>query len=902
MQPHLAELPAERREGNDLTLAAQPPQAWRSWPPGTVSRRPIFLWCEHYNRRTLVPLAAGSCLGSYEILAPIGAGGMGEVYRARDTKLAREVAIKVLPEDVAAHATALARFEREARAIAALSHPNILAIHDFGTSDGVIYAVMELLHGETLRQRLDHGAIPARRATEIAREIALGLAAAHERGVVHRDLKPENLFLTKDGLVKILDFGLARQIPDQRSEVSRTLSDHTTPGTILGTNGYMSPEQVRGEPADHRSDIFSFGAVLYEMLAGRRAFQGGTVVETLNAILREEPEPPGGSRPLPPGLERTVLHCLEKKPEDRFQSARDLAFDLGALSGSASTPSAIPTATRSGRTFRRAGMAGAAIALAALLVWAGRRTVGGQPSASEPTFRRLTFRRGNIVSARFTPDGRTVVYSASWEGKPAELLTVRTDSLESQPLGVVQAAVASVSSKGELALLLLRDGEPTLARLPLGASNPRELLENVLAASWAPAGEDLAVLHRSGDISLEYPIGHRLYRSAFLDSKVRVSPDGKLVAVAESRQNKPPQTVAIFDQSGARRTLATVDILDGFAWSPTTGELLFIGGDENEAALRAVDAAGHARIVMPLLGRSLYLHDVSSDGRLLLERSSTRTELRWRSVKEPRDRSLSWLDGSDLRALSDDGQTVLFGEIGDGRRSQGSGVYMRRSDGSPAVRLGDGVAQCFSSDGKSAFALAGDPFEIIRLPIGPGSPRKVTVTGIEPLDVFTLPGDRIALLYLDDEGRSAWAIAGQDGGPPIRLNTPEIKVTAGAASSPDGQLGVYANAEGKMFVLPLTGGPSRPLPGPPLQEGELIQQWSADGRSLFIARFEGLTVRVTRRDIATGHSEPLLLAQPDDTTGVTRLLNFQLSRSGESYAYSQERVEVSDLFVVDGLK
>ena len=350
-----------------------------------------------------MPLAAGSRLGSYEILAPLGAGGMGEVYRARDTKLAREVAIKVLPEDVAADATALARFEREARAIAALSHPNILAIHDFGTSDGVIYAVMELLHGETLRQRLDHGAIPARRATEIAREIALGLAAAHERGVVHRDLKPENLFLTKDGLVKILDFGLARQIPDQRSEVSRTLSDHTTPGTILGTIGYMSPEQVRGHEADHRSDIFSFGSILYEMLAGRRAFQGGTVVETLNAILREEPEPPGEVdryRPASSGPSSTVSR---RSPRIGFSPRAILAFDLGALSGSASTPSAIPTATRSGRTFRRAGMAGAAIALAALLVWAGRRTVGGQPSAGEPTFRRLTFRRGNIVSARFTP-------------------------------------------------------------------------------------------------------------------------------------------------------------------------------------------------------------------------------------------------------------------------------------------------------------------------------------------------------------------------------------------------------------------------------------------------------------------------------------------------------------------
>ena len=269
-----------------------------------------------------------------------------------------------------------------------------------------------------------------------------------------------------------------------------------------------------------------------------------------------------------------------------------------------------------------------------------------------------------------------------------------------------------------------------------------------------------------------------------------------------------PETVAIFDQSGARRTLATVDILDGFAWSPTTGELLFIGGDENEAALRAVDAAGHARIVMPLLGCSLYLHDVSSDGRLLLERSSTRTELRWRSVKEPRDRSLSGLDGSDLRALSDDGETVLFGEIGERRRSQGSGVYMRRKPTSLTRRSACRAAESPSASPPTASPRLrfGDPFEIIRLPIGPGSPRKVTVTGIEPLDVFTLPGDRIALLYLElDEGRSAWAIAGQDGGPPIRLNTPEIKWTAGAASSPDGQLGGLRQRRGEDVRAPAHG-------------------------------------------------------------------------------------------------
>jgi serine/threonine protein kinase/tetratricopeptide (TPR) repeat protein len=287
-----------------------------------------------------LPLTPGFRLGPYEILSLLGAGGMGEVYRARDSKLDRYVAIKVLPESVAADPDRLGRFEREAKAIAALSHPNILAIHDFGTQEGVSYAVMELLEGETLRGRLVAGPIHQKQVVDYALQIAKGLSAAHEKGIVHRDLKPENLFVGKDGHVKILDFGLAKREtpvdPGEQTDAA-TASGHTEPGTVMGTVGYMSPEQVRGRPADRRSDIFSFGAVLYEMLTGRRAFRGDTAVETMNAILKEEPPGLAGSAPeVSPALERVVRHCLEKNPAERFQSARDIAFALGeASSGSA---------------------------------------------------------------------------------------------------------------------------------------------------------------------------------------------------------------------------------------------------------------------------------------------------------------------------------------------------------------------------------------------------------------------------------------------------------------------------------------------------------------------------------------------------------------------------------------
>ena len=302
------------------------------------------------SRRHAPALTPGRRLGRYEILSPLGAGGMGEVYRARDSKLKRDVAVKVLPGYVSGDPEFLARFEREASAVAALSHPNILSIFDFGNEDGVAFAVMELLEGNTLREMLAAGPISQRKAADYAQQVARGLWAAHERGVVHRDLKPENLFVTRDGQVKILDFGLAKNVgraaPGKQTSAP-TVSGQTQPGTVMGTVGYMSPEQVRGLPADHRSDIFCLGAVLYEMLSGRRAFSGATAADTMSAILNAEPpELSGSGRKVPPGLDRIVRHCLEKNAEERFQSARDLAFALESVSQTSGEQGAVAAPRR----------------------------------------------------------------------------------------------------------------------------------------------------------------------------------------------------------------------------------------------------------------------------------------------------------------------------------------------------------------------------------------------------------------------------------------------------------------------------------------------------------------------------------------------------------------------------
>jgi serine/threonine protein kinase len=373
-----------------------------------------------------VTLTSGSKLGPYEILAPLGAGGMGEVYRARDVRLNRDVAIKVLPAAFVRDAERLRRFQQEAQAVAALNHPNILAVHDFGEHDGSPYLVTELLEGETLREKLRPGALPVRKATEYGAQVARGLAAAHEKGIVHRDLKPENVFVTRDGRVKILDFGLAKLIQPEGAVLhdAATLASRTEPGVVMGTVGYMSPEQVKGETADHRSDLFSFGAILYEMLSGKRAFHGDTAVETMSAILKQDPpELTETNRTVPPALERVVRHCMEKNPEERFQSARDVAFNLETLSEISSSSGAVRAVKVPRHRFGVFPVLTGLLLVAVIAgLWLWPRS---QPAV--PVFHRLTYQSGTVNSARFSPDGHTVVYSASWQGRPSQIYSTRAE-------------------------------------------------------------------------------------------------------------------------------------------------------------------------------------------------------------------------------------------------------------------------------------------------------------------------------------------------------------------------------------------------------------------------------------------------------------------------------------------
>jgi eukaryotic-like serine/threonine-protein kinase len=568
-----------------------------------------------------MPLATGNRLGPYEILTPLGAGGMGEVYRAHDSRLDRTVAIKILPSSFAADQDRLQRFAQEARAAAALNHPNILSIFDIGDEHGTTYVVSELLEGETLRARLLKAPIPLRKAINYALQIAHGLAAAHGKGIVHRDLKPENLFLTNDDRVKILDFGLAkmmRQPGASETGDAMTAQFATEAGMVMGTVGYMSPEQVRGKPAVPESDIFAFGAILYEMVSGKRAFHRDSAADTMSAILHEEPpELTETARNVPSGLERIVRHCLEKNPAQRFHSAGDLAFDLEAMADITSSKSGMQAAAQQVRAHdsRRKLLFGALAVLVAAAVlgvgwWVGR----GSANVAPPEYQQITFRTGSIGNARFTPDGG-VVYQASWDGDEGQLYLVRTDEHGSRELGMKNAELLAISRSGELAIRLDTVGMTgyarvgTLARVPLSGGTPREVLENVQDADWSPSGDSLAVVRfvpENRHWRLEYPIGKVLLDGINWISNPKISPDGKSVAFGDHENSigDDQGSVAVIGPDGKEKKLTSGWLsLEGIAWSPAGDEVWFSGTRSGSSEnLRGVTLGGKLRDITNVPG------------------------------------------------------------------------------------------------------------------------------------------------------------------------------------------------------------------------------------------------------------------------------------------------------------
>jgi len=847
-------------------------------------------------------LQTDAMLGPYRIVGLIGEGGMGAVYRARDTRLGRDVAIKVLTNITLSDREPLLRFEQEARATGMLNHPNLLTVFDVGTFEEAPFLVTELLEGETLRDRLIRGQVSIRIAIEIGLQMAHGLAAAHEKGIVHRDLKPENIFLTRDRRVKILDFGIAKLNAGFGSNDGPTFSPAATePGMVIGTVGYMSPEQVRGEAVDHRSDLFAFGTILYEILSGHRAFKRNSGIETLSAILKEEPPDVSQFNPaVPPALERVVRRCLEKEREQRFQSARDLAFNLETLSTlstlsspptfTGATPNPLPHATTAASTAQTVSTAATAVRgapqaqgaipttqragggarpsrptmtsvarprrraspiLVALLFvaavagaalggwWLATRTRGEAP---EVAYHRITFRRGTVRAARFGGDGDTIVYSAAWDGAAPEVFIATRQAPDARALGIPDCDVAAISGSGELAILLHRDrvgGTGTLARVPLAGGLPREIADGVQQADWSPDGASLAIIRAAGDKwRVEAPIGTVLYETVHSLRDLRYSPDGTRIAFFESIQGEFHLTVL----DGHRPSTIAKGWphgTSGLAWSPNGSELWVTGTSTAEPpALYAVTvASGDMRLVARLTG-SMKIFDISPAGRVLLTNGTWRAALEYQAPGEAAPRDAAWLDWSIIADLAADGRTILFSE---GREGGGAkrAVFLRRTDAPVPVRLGDGFADGLSPDGRLALCHSPDQ-KLVILPTGTGEVRELKVRGSFDNGAVWFADNKRVVVAGAVEKHSYQLHVLDTLDETIRAISPENIAGEGTGARP------FALSPDDRFVAGLTAkstialypvdGTGAPAAVPGTQPGEVPIAFSADGTMLYVYR------------------------------------------------------------------
>jgi len=865
-------------------------------------------------------LTAGTKLGPYEIIAPLGAGGMGEVYRARDTRLGREVALKVLPEYFSRDADRLRRFEQEARAVAALSHPNILAIHDIGEHNGAPFIVSELLEGNSLRGELDHGPLSQRKASDYAAQIAQGLSAAHEKNIIHRDLKPENIFLTKEGRVKILDFGLAKLSPTTGGAKSESdgltmTSSPTEAGVVMGTAGYMAPEQVRGSGVDSRTDIFAFGAVLYEMASGKRAFQRDTAAETMTAILKEDPpELSEMTHPVSPAMERIVRRCLEKQPEQRFQSAKDLAFALEALSGTSSTSgsrtaanAAIAEATR--KTPWPAIVVGVAVLgllLGAAIAWLLR------PDAPPPpTFARVSFHRGEVIRARFAPDGKTVLYSAKFGGGLPDTYNIREDYPETTPAGMGGALLLAISRQGQTAVLMRPkyyahyQWSGTLATSPMGGSAPRELLENVFDADWSPDGNELSVIVRDREHNkwgLQYPLGTVLLESENWLSDPRISPDGKQVALFRHPPNPDDRgDVVLFDRSGHARTLSTGwESLEGLAWSPSGKEVWFSAALSGEQyCIHAVSLSGKERTVYCGTAPTRIL-DITPSGRALVSTEETRGSMalveRGSSSEE---RDLSWLSYSWGPRISQDGTEILFTDLSE-QSGNNYSVYVRKSDGSPAVRLtGGGYGTDLSPDGKWALVLLpDDPSARVQLvPVGAGQARMLHWDGLQPRWAEWCPdGQHILLTASNSSHVEAVYLTDANGSAPKQLQpgtVPWGSVAPGSNSFVTFQNGAWV-------VRSISDRSSKTIAG--IQAGEFPIAWALDAKHLFVQAITASGLSIYKVDVESGQRELWRAVTPKDQVGLRPMnVSTAITPDGRWMAFTY-RTQLGQLYRSDSLK
>ena len=859
-----------------------------------------------------MPLTAGTRLGPYEILAPLGAGGMGEVYQASDTRLGRDVAIKVLPADLAGDPERLARFEREARAVSALNHPNIVTLYEVGTGDAGPYLVLEKIDGRSLRDVLAEGPLPIRRTLTLAAQIAEGVAKAHAAGIVHRDLKPDNVMITADGFAKVLDFGLAKLVFPELGAApiaETTMAKDTASGIVLGTLGYLSPEQAAGKPADFRTDQFALGALMYEMATGTRPFKRATVLESLTATIREEPEPVRSKRPdVPAPFEWLIERCLAKDPNDRYASTSDLARDLASMRDRLSDLTRMPAveAPPRARAIPRRLLGWTAAAAVVAAVAAGAFTWGLRTApVSVPSFRPLTFERGIITGARFGSDGKTVFYSMARGAEPSYVYVTRSDRIESRRLEILPGFLLSVSSKDELGVLLTNEratyiAPGTYVRVPAIGGTPRQLVDGVTYADWSADGEHLAIQRGA----CEFPAGRPIKGSCALP---RVSPDGASVAFVSVTRDKDASSgfvsrLMVQTAGGEPIAITVMPHIFGHAWSRDGREVWFTGsetGSPLDRALYAVPLRGRPRLIARAPG-AITVYDVAPDNKSAL----VITGAGWfginARIEDARDeRSLEHAGRADIVGITADGTRVLLNETRDVAR----GALLKTTDGTQTVTLDPGIGHGLSPDGAWAVVLSREnPPRIKLVSTGAAGARDLPLEGaLEP--VLSEParwsgdGRRMFILLVTEKDslRSARVHLHEESGS-WRAVTPAGR-PGPFVVSPRGDIIAMNNDAGVVTLYYVDGRPPTTLTG---ETGTPVH-WSTDERELLLSGPDRFPGRVYRRDIATGRVQPWRTIAPTDPTGVLFIGRVLVAADNRSYVYQYSR-GLHELYLASNLR
>lgn len=867
-------------------------------------------------------LTPGSQLGPYKLIALLGKGGMGEVYRAEDSRLGREVAIKVLTSAFSAETERVKRFEQEARAISALNHPNILTIHDLETYNETLCLVSELLEGETLRDRMSEKPMSPRKAAEIAHQIAKGLAAAHGKGIIHRDLKPENIFLVDDDRVKILDFGLAKlQYNDNESHDhahtgrfsasgfgSNSQPALTIEGRILGTVSYMSPEQIRTEKLDGRSDIFSLGIILWEMLTGQRPFLGASPIEIMTSILKDElPELPQSLK-IPPILERILHTCLAKHASARFHSAHDLAFALEEASGTAnsSLSTSYSRVPEPKKTWLRRHV-GHLLAVAGLVGFGIFQAY--KPIEKIASYERISVRPGLIYNARFSKDGRDVLFSASWHGAPWQVQIAPLDTKEERPIGPPNAHLLSISPKGELAFNLGIENRAwrycyrgTLAKaLQVGGFASRDLLTEIESADFDSKGELAVVRILNNRYRLEYPMGNLIAESSGWISHARISPDDSAIAFVEHPIiNDDIGYVHVWSKASGkvkRLTELWAGGIRGMAWNKD--EIWFSATRETGMkGLWAVSRSGKVRSILQIPG-DLMLEDIAQDGRVLLLCEENRGGVAAGQRNDPKVMELGLRDWSFPQDLSPDGKTLVIEEQSEASDT-GYRIYLRRLDGSAIMQVGEGMLAVLSPDQAwvGAIQLKPEPHPVL-FPTGPGNPQHLPSFGIASYSQIAFTPDGKLLISGNQPGQPRRLYLQDPKGNELKVLKEVPHDLEWFAVSPDGRY-LISGDPSKRSLSDLKDPKKAPMEVKGWENDMQFISWAEDSTRIFVSRFTTDPIPFWRLDPITGQKETFMSLNLKQVPAIA-VRRAYITPDGQTWALRYRQIQ-TDLYLAEGLK